>query len=164
MTKTEKDFLVAHHKAMAEHSVELGKCFQKSSEAHGALAKSMEMTTPDASASHEDIANSHKDAAASCVKSTEHSLDCAARIEAMAHSYGTDGSHNEDSDMKAVLAELRKLTSGATPSGVSAVPRFDRNTLVPRTGQPQLSDIEAAKAALPPELKDVIFDSRQARD
>jgi hypothetical protein len=160
MTKSEQKFHIDSHKAAAEHCATLGKCFAKSSDAHAALAKSLKMTDPNASAAHEDLAECHKDAAASCAKAGQNHLDACSQLEQMHNDYG-DG----DSDMKAVLVELRKLTSAGSPT-VSAIPRFDAPRLVPRDGQPTGRDRDAEKAlkdAVDPALKDVIFDARQAR-
>jgi hypothetical protein len=161
MTSQEKTFHLQNHKAMAEHCAEMGKCFAKSSDAHAALTKSLEVSDPDASASHEAIADSHKAMAASCAQAGQHHLDACDQLDAMKHDYGTDGSHG-NSDLKIILSELQKLTSGR-PAGVSAVPRHDAPRLVPRPGQPrQDADREALKAALPEELRDVIFDPKVA--
>jgi hypothetical protein len=160
MNKSERDFHVADHKAMAEHCAEMGKCFAKSAGAHAEIAKSLEVIDPNGAASHEDIANAHKAMAASCAKAGQHHLDACNQLDAMKQDYGTDG---HDSDLKVILGELQKLTSGL-PAGLSAVPRHDapRGMIVPRAGQPTDSDRDTAKAALPTELKDVIFDSREA--
>jgi hypothetical protein len=156
MNQKEKSFHVSNHQAVAEHCATMGKCFAKSSDAHAALAKSLEMTDPDASASHEAIADSHKAMAASCAEAGQHHLDACEKLDSMA-----EGGEKVDSgDLQKLLTNLTQLLErGTLPNGLSAIPKHDPPRLIPRPGAPREEDrdLAAVKNAVAPELREVIF-------
>ncbi len=160
MNQAEKDFHVANHKAQAAHAAEMAKCFSKSADCHAELSTASEMSDPAGSKTHSEIAKSHGAMAKLLIAAGEHHLACCDKVDAMATNEG-DGKGG--SELKVILGELQKLTTGL-PTGLSAIPRQNNPVLVPRPGQPRAEDrdLEAAKAAVAPELKDVIFDPRQA--
>jgi hypothetical protein len=159
MNDQEKKFHIASHKAQAEHAAEMAKCFSKSADCHAELASASEMSDPAGSKTHGEIAKSHGAMAKSCIAAGEHHLACCDKLDAIVATNEGDGKGS--SELKIILGELQKLSTGL-PAGLSAIPRNNNPTLVPRPGQPDRDTEKALKDSVQPELKDIIFNPREA--
>jgi hypothetical protein len=154
MNKSEKDFHVADHQAQASHHAEMAKCFSKASTAHSALAKATEVSDPEESKNHAQLAECHKSAASACVDEGQRHVSQAEKVQAMDTS---EGGSNGSSELKTIIDRLDKMV---VPAGISAIP-FDNNPLrvVPRPGAPTAEDIKEAelhKRAVSPRLQEVL--------
>jgi hypothetical protein len=164
MNKAEKDFHIANHQAMAAHSAEMAEAFSKSADCHADLAKASEMTDPQGSKTHSEISKCHGAMAKSCVAAGQGHLQACEKLASMPINEGKDPSSGIDrgsSDLKAILDRLDKMSG--MPAGFRGIPLSDNNrsTIVPRSGQPTAAD-RVDKSAVEPELREIIFDPRQA--
>ena len=163
MTKSEQDFHKAHFTAMAEHHADMGKQMAECAGFHKALADHLEVSDPDASASHQDIGKACQAMSDSHAAAGEHCVESAESVGAMPTEAGGPTDKAAGGELQELLAGVKQLLKSVQPlpGGMSVVPRTDRPQLAPRTGQrTQAEAIE--KAAVDERLQPVIFDENQA--
>jgi hypothetical protein len=158
MNQKEKDFHKANLKADAEHRATVGKAVSQIIDSHSALAEHYAVTDPIASKHHADLAEAGKDQLSALAQDGQRCLTACDKLDAMPTNEG-DGKGS--SELKIILGELQKLSTGL-PAGLSAIPRNNNPTLVPRPGQPDSDTQKALKDSVAPELKDIIFDPKVA--